>query len=354
VRRVAERSALVRENSALRAALARDHGFHGMIGEGRAMQQVYALIRRVAPSDASVLITGESGTGKDLVAHALHDLSSRRERAFLACDCSSLAPGLLESELFGHAKGSFTGAIASKRGLFEVADKGTLFLDEISNVSLETQGKLLRALETRRVRRVGDTEERPVDIRLVAATNRSLPDLVAQGSFREDLYYRLNVVPLHVPALRERREDIPRLVLAFLEAFRARNPSSVHGFGPEALRALEAYPWPGNVRELKNIVERVAILCASERVETDDLPPELRGPRAAVPGPERPERWEEVKRLKRELQDAAVREVEARFVQRALEAARGNVTRAAEAVGMQRTGFHALMRKHGIGAEREE
>ncbi|MFH1464371.1 MAG: sigma-54 dependent transcriptional regulator [Pseudomonadota bacterium] len=354
VRRVAERSALIRENTALRAALARDQGFHGMVGDCRAMQEVYALIRRVAPSEATVLITGESGTGKELVARALHRLSARRDRPLVACDCSSLAPGVLESELFGHVKGSFSGAIAHKRGLFEVADKGTLFLDEVSNIGLETQGKLLRALESRRVRRVGDTEERAVDIRLIAASNRSLVEMIGDGSFREDLYYRLNVIPIALPPLRERREDIARLALAFLERHQARAPSLVRTISPEALAVLEDFPWPGNVRELKNMVERIAILCPAARVEPVHLPPELRQGAHPAASPRAPATWEEVKRQKRLALEKVVRDIEVRFLVHALDEAHGNVTRAAEAVGMQRTNFHALMRRYEITSDRDD
>jgi transcriptional regulator with PAS, ATPase and Fis domain len=265
-----------------------------------------------------------------------------------------LAPGVLESELFGHVRGSFTGAVASKRGLFEVADKGTLFLDEVSSVGLETQGKLLRALETRRVRRVGDTEERAVDIRLIAATNRSLVEMIAEGSFREDLYYRLNVIPIALPPLRERREDIARLALAFLERHQARASSLVRSISPEALAVLEDYPWPGNVRELKNMVERIAILCPTTRVEPVHLPPELRQGTQPAPRLRAPVTWEEARRQKRLAQEKVAREIEVRFLVQALEDARGNVTRAAEAVGMQRTNFHALMRRYEITSERDD
>jgi DNA-binding NtrC family response regulator len=348
VGKVAERSALLRENAALREELARSHGFQGMIGESPAMERVYGLIRRVAPSDGTVLITGESGTGKEMVARAVHDLSSRAAGPFVACDCSALASTLLESELFGHVKGSFSGAIGTKPGLFEAASGGTLFLDEVANIGMETQGKLLRVLESRRVKRVGDTGERAVDIRLVAATNRDLEGLIADGSFREDLFYRLNVVPILLPPLRERGEDIPRLTAAFLGRFRSRGPTAVRGFSPRAMALLEAYAWPGNVRELKNIVERMAILCDAERVEPHHLPAALRGA-SPEPGPGVPQSWEEAKERKQALLDAAAREFETRFLLEALERAGWNVSEAARAVGMQRSNFHALMRKHGIG-----
>ena len=241
------------------------------------MREVFALIQRIAPADSTVLVTGESGTGKEMVVRAIHRHSRRRDYPLLACDCTALAPTLLESELFGHVKGSFSGAIATKMGLFEVAHQGTLFLDEVANLSLETQGKLLRVLETRQVRKVGDTAEHEVDIRLIATTNRSLAEMVKVGAFRADLYYRLNVVPIALPPLRERRGDIPLLADAFLEQFSRQMGVEVVGFSREAMRQMELYPWPGNVRELRNIVERLAVLYGGSRIEL--LLPALGNPR---------------------------------------------------------------------------
>ena len=216
LQKVSERSALIRENAALRQELGMAQGLEGIIGESQAMQKVFALIQRVAPTDGTVLVTGESGTGKEMVVRAIHRLSRRKNHPLMACDCSALAPSLLESELFGHVKGSFSGAIATKQGLFEAAHKGTLFLDEVSNLSMETQGKLLRVLETRKVKKVGDTEEKEYDLRLVTASNRDLTEMVKEGEFREDLYYRLNVVPIFLPPLRKRSGDIPLLAMALL------------------------------------------------------------------------------------------------------------------------------------------
>jgi len=351
VEKVRERSALIRENASLRRELEVHRGFEGIIGESRSMERVFALIKRVAPTDGTVLVTGESGTGKEMVVRAIHRLSRRKDHPLLACDCTALAPTLLESELFGHVKGSFSGAIATKQGLFEVAHKGTLFLDEVANLSMETQGKLLRVLETKRVKKVGDTQEREVDIRLVAATNRDLTEMTAEGEFREDLYYRLNVVPIYLPPLRERPGDVPILAMAFLERFSKKNEVEVDGFTPEAMASMESYRWPGNVRELRNIVERIAILCDSDRIEPRHLPPEIRqGPkRSAIT--QLPANWEEFKQLKQQVRDAAVQELERRFLIEALERSGGNVTRAAEDVGIQRTNFHALMRKYGLTAD---
>ena len=351
LQKVWERSALIRENAALRRELEIHHGFEGMIGESRVMEHVFSLIKRVAPTDSTVLVSGESGTGKEMVARALHRLSRRKDQPLLACDCSSLAPTLLESELFGHVKGSFSGAIATKQGLFEAAHKGTLFLDEVANLSMETQSKLLRVLETKRVRKVGDTTEREVDIRLIAATNRDPAEIVREGLFREDLYYRLNVVPIHLPPLRERQGDIPRLATAFLERCCEKNKSEAKGFTAEAMAQVESYHWPGNVRELRNIVERMAILCDSVRIEPQHLPPEVYGAAARPTITQLPQDWEEFRKLKQQVRDAAGQELERRFLTEALQCSAGNVSKAAEAVGMQRTNFHALMRKYGLTSD---
>ncbi|MBN2326088.1 MAG: sigma-54-dependent Fis family transcriptional regulator [Candidatus Omnitrophica bacterium] len=352
IQKVMERSALIRENLALRKQLEERTGFEGMIGDSRPMERIFSLIQRVARTDGTVLVTGESGTGKEMAARAVHQLSPRKNEAFIACDCSTLTPTLLESELFGHVKGSFSGAVASKKGLFEVAHKGTLFLDELANISMEIQGKLLRVLETRRVKKVGDAYETEVDIRLIGATNRDLQQMTADGEFREDLYYRLNVVPIYLPPLRERKGDIPVLAMTFLEQFRRKNPVKVMGFTPEAMYLMEAYHWPGNVRELKNIVERMAILCDSERIQPGDLPNEIRQ-NEPLPLPQSliPRSWEQFKEYKRQVRDAAVQDVERRFLLEALEQSHGNVSRASEEVGMQRTQFHALMAKYGLQGE---
>jgi len=246
-----------------------------MIGESKAMNRVLALIDKIAPSDATVLIMGESGTGKELAAMEIHKHSSRRDRPLVSLDCSALAPGLLESELFGHIKGSFSGAAATKPGLFEVASQGTLFLDEVSNMSLDTQGKLLRVLETGEIKPVGGVETRKVDIRLIAATNQELADLVEAGTFRRDLYYRLNVIPMHLPPLRERPEDISPLVYHFLAQYRRSSRPDVKGprqISSDALERLMHYRWPGNVRELRNLVERLVVTLEEDTVRSKHLP----------------------------------------------------------------------------------
>lgn len=347
-----EHSSLIRENVALRQELEIHRGFEGIIGESRPMERVFGLARRVAPTDGTVLLIGESGTGKEMFVRAIHRLSRRTDHPLLACDCSALASTLLESELFGHVKGSFSGAIATKQGLFEAADRGTLFLDEIGNLSMETQGKLLRALETKRVKKVGDTVEREVDIRLISATNRDLTDMVAEGTFREDLYYRLNVVPIYLPPLRDRQGDIPLLAAAFLDRFCKKNQVALKGFTSEAMCLLESYGWPGNVRELRNIVERLAILCDRDRIEPHHLPTEIRQttlrPSAST---SLPQTWEDFKRFKQQIRDSAVQQLERRFLVESLTRCQGNVSRAAEEIGIQRTNLHALMRKHGLTSD---
>ncbi len=349
VRKAAERSALISENAALRRELETHRGLEGIIGESRAMQRMFTALRRIAPAPGTVLITGESGTGKELVARAVHRLSPRRNRSFLACDCGTLSPSLLESELFGHVKGAFTGATATRQGLFEAASGGTLFLDEIANVSLETQAKLLRVLETRRVRKVGATDEVEIDIRLVAATNRELSDLVTRGEFREDLFYRLHVLPVTLPPLRNRHGDVPLLALAFLEHLRKDHPAlRPRGFTPEAMRLLDSYSWPGNVRELKNIVERMAVLGAGDLLDAGDVPQELLGVRIAPVVGSLPHEWQAFRDLKRRLRDEAVRDLERRFLVESLDRAGSNVSRAAEMIGIQRTQLHALLQKHGL------
>jgi DNA-binding NtrC family response regulator len=322
----------------------------GMIGDSQAMQDVHALVARVAPTDATVLITGESGTGKELLATALHAASRRRHQPLVSLDCSTLSPGLLESELFGHVKGSFTGAIATKPGLFETADEGTLFLDEVSSLSLETQGKLLRTLESGEIKPVGGVATRRVDIRLIAATNRDLTGMVTDHAFREDLFYRLNVVPIHLPALRDRASDIPALLQAFLGRHRRAAGRGPERFSHAALDRLVGHPWPGNVRELKNVVERIVVTVDGATVREHHLPAEVRG--ASEERAEVPCTNEELQAAKRRLQAEAGRDVERRFVLEALRRNDWNVSRAARETGILRPNFHALMRRHGIRAGR--
>jgi len=279
VRRALEHRSLLRENLLLKERFSRELEFPEIVGDSPALQSALDQVRRVAPTDATVLLEGESGSGKELFARAVHHLSGRKKQSFLAINCAAIPEGLLESELFGHEKGAFTGAVVAKRGKFEIADKGTLFLDEIGDLSQPLQGKVLRVIEQRQFERVGGTATKAVDIRLVAATNHDLKALVASGAFRQDLYFRLSVFPIAVPPLRDRREDIPALAEHFVRKFAAEQKR--HGpvsIDPAALRALVDHSWPGNVRELENTIERALILGEGDRV----LPGHLNLPRRAA------------------------------------------------------------------------
>ncbi|HEY6839318.1 MAG TPA: sigma-54 dependent transcriptional regulator, partial [Geobacteraceae bacterium] len=336
----------------LRKELRDNHGFDTFVGKSREMQRVYTRILQVAPTDSTVLVTGESGTGKELVARAIHRKSPRRDNPFVALDCTSLAESLLESELFGHVKGSFTGAVQTKVGLFKVADGGTLFLDEVANISLTTQAKLLRVLQEREVTPIGGTKPIPIDIRLVAASNRNLKSLVAAGGFREDLYFRLNIIPIDLPTLRERKGDLPLLASHFLKKFAEEMGKEIRGLTPEAMALMEGYPFPGNVRELENVVERAVVLAENDFIDVRDL--ELDAGGGDV---ERekvmlliPKSAEELKETKRQLRERAVEPVEKAFVISALERNNWNITRAAEETGMLRPNFQALLKKFGLSA----
>ncbi len=348
VTKAMEKRRLVVENRELREKPGDKFGLDSIIGQSKAMQRVYTLVRKVAPTNTTVLIYGESGTGKELLAKTIHYNSLRKDEHFLPADCSALAPTLLESELFGHVKGSFTGAISTKPGLFELAGGGTLFLDEIGNVSLETQGKLLRVLEEGEFKPVGGTEYKRTDVRLVAATNKNLEDMVAEGSFREDLFYRINVFPVTLPPLRERKEDIPVLAWHFLRKNRQETGKVLKGFAPEAMDLLVSFQWPGNVRELKNTVERLVITAEGRMVQPEDLPEKIQRMRGAVENIPVPRTNEELKEIKKRLRNEATDGIERCFVLEALERNDWNITKAAEETGIQRPNFHALMRKHGI------
>jgi len=278
LRKAEERESLRRENKALKEQVAAAARFEAMIGKSEAMAVVYRTIEKVAAYATTVLIQGESGTGKELVAHALHARSPRKERPFVAVNCGAIPEALLESELFGHRRGAFTDAVADKRGLFEEAHEGTLFLDEIGELPLATQVKLLRVLQEGTLRRLGDTKDRDVDVRVVAATVRDLREEVDEGRFREDLFYRLNVLPLRVPPLRERREDIPLLVDHFIERNNVRLGTRIRGLDDKAKKLMLAYHWPGNVRELENVIERAMVLADDDVLSDADLPERLREP----------------------------------------------------------------------------
>ncbi len=334
-RALAERQ-LGAENRRLKAQLDSKYGFENIIGVSPAMQEVFETIRQAGPTRATVLIQGESGTGKELVARALHQCSPRREGPFLPVHCAALAPTLLESELFGHEKGAFTGATERRRGRFEMADGGTLFLDEIGEIDAALQVKILRVLEERKFERVGGTETISVDVRLVAATNRDLRKKVAEGTFREDLFYRLYVVNLALPPLRERDGDVVLLAQHYLKTLAAENGKKALSISPEAMDLLAAYPWPGNVRELRNVIERMVVLGSDNRLDVRDLPAAVRD--AAAGGPARP--------------GQVLRDAERQLIADALRRHRDNRTAAAKELGISRRTLHRKLNEFGFRTSR--
>ena len=317
-----EKRRLVREAAGLRERVRERYKLEGIVGDAPELQAVYDVVKQAAPTKATVLVLGESGTGKELIAQALHELSQRRDKPFVKVSCAALSEGLLESELFGHERGSFTGALGRKEGRFELADGGTLFLDEIGEISPSVQVKLLRALQTREFERVGGTQTVKVDVRVVAATNRDLAAEVKAGKFREDLYYRLNVVAVTLPPLRRRRGDVPALAAHFIEKYGKAYGKHITGLTPGMLTAMLGHDWPGNVRELENAIERAVVLCKGTELTSDDLPATLRGPRAEqrdagglIPG-------------------ASMAEIEREAILRTLELQGGSTSRAAELLGI--------------------
>ncbi|QSQ20292.1 sigma-54-dependent Fis family transcriptional regulator [Pyxidicoccus parkwayensis] len=351
VARALEQRRQRKQAAGLKARLATAPDFHGLLGTSAAMRGLHGLLSQVAARDLTVLLTGETGTGKELAARAVHAESPRKAKPFVAVNCGALPAELVESELFGHAKGAFTGATMAKAGLFEEAHGGTLFLDEIGDLPLPVQVKLNRALQEKEVRRVGTTTPVKVDARVVAATHRDLSAEVAAGRFREDLYYRLNVVTVRLPALRERREDISLLAMHFLA--RAGRPE-LEGFTPEALRALTAYAWPGNVRQLENAVARAAAVAQGPRIGVEDLPPELVTAKAAEAGggsaggiPH-----EALAKLPyREAVDSARDAVSREYLSALMQEFGGNVTHAAERAGMERESLHRLLKRYGVRSD---
>ncbi|NOX54125.1 MAG: sigma-54-dependent Fis family transcriptional regulator [Planctomycetes bacterium] len=331
IQKAYERRQLGKENRQLRALLERSQPKWNLIGESPAMREVYRLIERAGPSDKAILICGESGTGKELVARALHKNSPRAHKPLVAINCTALSESLLESELFGHEKGAFTGASAAKPGLFEIADGGTLFIDEIGDMPGVMQAKLLRVLEDGSFRRVGSHQERRVNVRVISATHRDLAEEVRQGRFRDDLYYRINVMSIDLPPLRERTGDLPLLISHFL--------------GPDwkiekdALEAMERYHWPGNIRQLINVIERAKILADGHVITRDDLPPEITKPSANLPAVD---------------MNGTLAALERARIVEALEQARGNKTRAAQALGITRRSLYRLLDKYNIRTEPAE
>jgi two-component system, NtrC family, nitrogen regulation response regulator NtrX len=328
---------LMEENRALKQELGQ--GFE-MIGESRAIRQLQRQIAIAAPTSGWVLISGENGTGKELVARAIHQQSQRRERAFVEVNCAAIPDDLIESELFGHEKGSFTGAVALRKGKFDLAHQGTLFLDEIGDMSLKTQAKVLRILQERKFERVGGHRTIEVDVRVIAATNKDLEDEIRKGNFREDLFYRLNVLPFHVPTLRERRDDIPRLAAHYLELFCRKEGREAKSFSAEAEEALLGYDWPGNVRELKNIIERLVIMVADSVIELRHLPTAIHRKRQLVKLP--------IGAVETATFREAKEEFEKDFILQKLEENDWNISKTAEAIDIERSNLHRKIKSFGI------
>jgi two-component system response regulator PilR (NtrC family) len=346
VRQLIEARRVRHERDVLRQAISCD-GFAGIIGRSQTMLDVFRLVETVCRTNSTILITGESGTGKELVARAIHEQSLRRGSPFVAVNCGALPETLLESELFGHVRGAFTGADSNKKGLIEVADKGTVFLDEIGEMSATMQVKLLRVLQERKYRRVGGTDEVVANIRVIAATNRDLAAMVGEGTFREDLFYRLNVIPIRLPSLRERADDVPLIAEHFLQKYTREMGKSLHGFTSDALALLLAYSWPGNVRELENVVERAVALESGPQIRAETLRDHLRDGRpATVQASARSEVLPGAGfNLEHHLQ-----EIERSHVERALKQSGGVQVRAAELLGLSFRQFRYLVKKYSVRA----
>jgi len=340
VQKALEKKLLASENARLRHELRSERRERPLVGNSPRMQQLYDMISRVAATKTNVLIVGESGTGKELVARAIHAESERSERPFVALNCAAIPENLLESELFGHVKGSFTGAVGNKAGLFEMADAGTLFLDEVGELTAPLQVKLLRAIQEKTIRRVGGTSDRRVDVRILAATNRRLEEEVAASRFREDLYYRLNVIQLQLPSLRERMEDLPLLVHHFVEKYARELGKPVRGLSDEAMQRLRAHAFPGNVRELENVVERAVALSRGEWIDADSLPPALLEPPDARPALPQPGAQVQL--------DHLVADYERGLLLEALRRAGGVKKRAAQLLGISFRSFRYRLEKLGL------
>jgi DNA-binding NtrC family response regulator len=334
IQKILSQQQLVHDNEVLRKALKREYGFHDVISKSPAMQQVFELARAAAPSSSTVLVLGESGTGKEVLARAIHKESSRKDGPFVAVSCAALTETLLESELFGHERGAFTGASARRKGKFEAAHGGTLFLDEIGDISPKLQVDLLRVLEERKVQRVGGNEPVDVDVRVIAATHRDLRKLASEGKFREDLFYRLNVIAIQLPPLRDRKEDIPLLVERFLETLAVELNKRIDGVSADALAALMSHGWPGNVRELRNVLERGAVVAQGSVIQLPDLG--LR-PTGASPGASAGR-----------TEPPSLDEIERRHVVEVLSFTGGNVTQAARILGIDRVTLYNKMRRYQL------
>jgi two-component system response regulator AtoC len=335
IKRALEHKSLLKENQLLRSVVTSKYGFDNIIGKSPQMQQIFEVVRTVASRKATVLITGESGTGKELIAKAIHYNSSRREGPFIRINCAALPEGLVESELFGHEKGSFTGAVRQSRGRFELADGGTLLLDEISEISLHLQGKLLRVLQEREFERVGSGIPIQVDVRIIATSNRDLKKRIKDGQFREDLFYRLNVVPIYIAPLRERKEDIPSLAEHFLKKCNQENNCHIEGISPKVFQMFMDYAWPGNVREMENYMERAVVTAKSKILTPRDFPKELSFGRIDMP-------TEEIK------VGSTVHDAERKLILRTLKAQNGNRTKTAEILGISTRTLRNKLQEYGV------
>ena len=346
VRNAVEQRRLVTENRVLRKNLqAKTNKYGDIIGRSPRIQHVFDLISQTAPSRTTILVTGESGTGKELVARAIHMNSPRSAEPFITVNSGSLPPDLLESNLFGHVKGAFTGAVAPKKGLFEMADKGSIFFDEIGTVPFETQAKLLRVIQEREFMRLGGVDTVKVDVRIIAATNVDLQKMVEEGSFREDLYYRLHVITIDLPSLRDRREDVPLLAQNFLDQYGKENQKKDLEFSPEALQCLEDYHWPGNVRELENIIERAVVLTSSTRIGVELIPDEMKVSQSfQLPNFDMPTEGIPFRKI--------IEEMETRLILRALEVSEGVQKRAAELLQIKPTTLNEMIKRYGIPTRR--
>ncbi|HYO12203.1 MAG TPA: sigma-54 dependent transcriptional regulator [Thermoanaerobaculia bacterium] len=345
IRRGLEQRRLTSENRSLKEQLRQRFGFDNIIGKSKPMQQVYEMIRLAAPAKSNILILGESGTGKELVAKAIHHHSRRADGPFITVNSGSMPADLLESNLFGHVRGAFTGAVASKKGLFELANGGSIFFDEIGNIPLDTQSKLLRVIQEREFMRLGGVETIKVDVRIIAATNADLETAVQQGAFREDLFYRLNVITINLPPLRKRSEDVPLLSQHFLQQYAQENEKLLREISPQAMELLLDYHWPGNVRELENAIERAVVLSTSEVLDVDLLPASVRAPEShgAFLPPALPSNGVSFK--------DAVSQYERQIIIRALQAAGGVQKRAAELLQVKPTTLHEMMKRLNISSE---
>jgi len=339
IRRALEQKRLLQENLFYRQELITKYKLENIVGRSPQMLQVYKTVARVAESRSTVLIAGESGTGKELVARAIHFNSPRSSKPYVAVDCGSLAETLLESELFGHVRGAFTGAVTNKKGLFEEADNGTCFLDEVGDISLAMQAKLLRVIQEHEIKRVGGTETTKIDVRIIAATNKNLEELVAEKKFREDLFYRLNVVSIHLPPLRERLDDIPFLADHFLRKYAAENEKPVSRVSAEVLDLLLRYQWPGNVRELENVIERAVTLSPHSLILPEDLPRRLRVEPSEISATSLPSQ-------------VSLTELEKIYIKKVLEETGGNKKRAADILGIDRRTLYRMAARYGISLKR--